>query len=209
MRTFPVFDMSMERQIASDLMKEVAMQLLSKALHDVTWPYGDRQVEDVDFAQAVIAAASGGEIAVKARIVEVNPDVLLVGGPVEQSELIDRLRRGPTVGYSKLPQLLRDTCDFDMVNRTSFEGFGWTRNAIVHAGQLPEDPVREVLDYVLGTLLPMLDDFWGFNPIPDILDWEITGVKASFFRAHIRAHHIALTPLVETGLSELEARWPE
>lgn len=152
-----------DTRMVSEHMRQFGLGLLGRAIYDAT--FNDIQAPWAH-AVAVVQAAHGAEIVLKARIAEEHPLLIfekLPGPQVTDGHLTlaELFQHGRSRDYADLPNLLWATTGYRLKRVEQYLAFGKLRNLITHFAVPNLDLSKEALTFVLQVMEPIVDDFWG------------------------------------------------
>jgi hypothetical protein len=175
-------------------MRQFALSILGRAVYDATFAEITRPFAH---ALAVVHAAHGAEIAIKARIAQEHPLLIFSKLPRPTSSLqtlttAELVERGRSVGYDALPALLWATTGYRMQKAQEYQRFGRLRNKIVHFAAPDIDHSREVLRYCTEVLEPMIYDFWGCSVLEQSQEWDEVVIIDGYLAEQLDRYDIQL-----------------
>lgn len=155
-------------------MKQFGLSILGRAIYDATFA---EIMKPFSHALAVVHAAHGAEIVLKARIAQEHPLLVFDRLPPQTStagiltgeQLFDH---GKTVAYSDLPNLLWASTGHRLTKTAEYQQFGELRNKIVHFAVPEIDLSKAALKFCIEVIEPVLEDFWKESAIPYAETWD-------------------------------------
>jgi hypothetical protein len=186
-------------------MREFGLSILGRAIYDATFSENMRP-----FAHplAVVHAAHGAEIVLKARIAEEHPLLIFSKLPppscTPDSLTIQELfEYGRSYDYGDLPNLLWAATGHRIVNVEDYQSFGKLRNQIVHFGvPQPFGLAEDALRFCIEVLEPILDQFWGESAIPYAEEWDDVIASDGYLEQQLRQHGIKISESVRKRLGK-------
>ncbi len=164
------------RQV-SDHMLDFSISLLGHAMDHVlisgrgSAPFGE--------AFAIVHAAHGGELLMKAAIAKEHPLLIFDRTPrvrdykEQKLSLGALIEDGRTLAYPELPDALWAATGFTLPDLDAYEKMGHLRNAIQHLAVPNLDFCAEVLRYLCRVADPVLRRFWGTQVFKEISNrWD-------------------------------------
>ena len=157
-------------------MRQLGLTMLGRAVHhavfmDMVNPYYD--------AIGVLHAAQAAEVILKACIAAQHPLLIFSKLPKPAAEEeghldIERLmKHGRTLQFAELPSTLWATTGFRIPNESLFRDFGELRNTIQHLGVPSADLSRQTLEFIIGVVDPVIQEFWATNIFHHVVFDEI------------------------------------
>jgi hypothetical protein len=187
-----------------DHMRDLGLSMIGRAVYDATYAEIQRPYAH---ALAVMHAAQGAEIVVKARIAQEHP--LLVFKNLPKSTvtpgrlgIAQLLEHGRTYEFAELPELLWATTGYRMRNTPAFMQFGRLRNRIVHFTVPRGNLAAQTFHFVFEVIEPMVHDFWKWSVLAHADLWA-NGELEVDLRRQLRRYRVKLPR--ETR--ELLANW--
>lgn len=189
-------------------MRQLGITIIGRAIADatsseITRPFGH--------ALAVVHAAHGAEIVVKARIAQEHPLLLFKKRPalssapsrLSQKELF---KDGRTVDYLDLPDLLWAATGYRMAEPVRFKKFGELRNQIVHFAVPEKEHDEETLRFCIEVMEPLLSDFWAESAIPVADTWDNSIVSDGYLLDRIKSLGIVAPECAKKQITEAMGR---
>ncbi|MDX2021139.1 MAG: hypothetical protein SF187_12940 [Deltaproteobacteria bacterium] len=185
-------------------MREFGLNVIARAIYDVTFAEFSRPFAH---ALAVIHAAHGAEIVLKARIAEEHPLLIFKKLPqsssTEESLTIAELFEfGRSVDYDDLPELLWATTGIRIERRDRYQEFGRLRNKIMHFAVPEMDHSHEVLSFCIEVLEPLVFAFWQESAVPLAAHWDEVILSDGYLDDQLTAHVIDVPLHVRQILDE-------
>lgn len=183
-------------------MRQFGLAVLGRALHDATFAeIGAPFVH----ALAVVHAAHGAEVVIKARIAEEHPLLILERLPGQKSTpgtltLQELFLHGRSHDYGALPQILWAATGHRVPDLSQYEAFGRLRNRIVHFAVPNGDLSGETIRYCLQVVEPMLYDFWDVSCMEHADDWDEVTVSEGYFAGRVASLELDLDERVRDRL---------
>lgn len=150
-------------------LRELGCYSIARAVYDVTFSeMGRPHVHTM----AVVGAAHGAELIIKARIAEEHPMLIFTQlpksrRPDDQLSLDVLFDEGRTYSYAQLPEILWAIRQERIPAPEQYAAFGRLRNGMVHFGAPPErDLAVEVLRFAFLVVEPILKAFWDASIVP-------------------------------------------
>lgn len=187
-------------------MREFGLTLLGRAICDATF---SEQCRPFAHAMAVVHAAQGIEIILKARIAEEHPLLIFSKLPKPSTTnekfslqyLLDDAK-AISYSYSELPDRLWAITNYRMKNLEKYHKFGKLRNKIQHFA-VPDKPLAgETLRFCIEVVEPILNDFWEESAIPYAEEWDEVIIEAGCLQDSISENKINVPKHVHEYLSE-------
>jgi hypothetical protein len=188
-------------------MREFGISVLGRAIYNVTF---NEMQAPFAHALAVVHAAHGAEIVVKARIADEHPLLIFSKFPsstttTESLSVAELFEHGRTVEYEQLPNLLWATTGYRIRHQSAFLNFGRLRNKIVHFAAPKIDYTREVLKFCAEVIEPMVHDFWKESALAASQDWDDVIIDDGYLAEQFKAHKIKI-PKCAQHLFERDAK---
>jgi hypothetical protein len=155
-------------------MREFGLSVIGRAVVDATFA---EMLKPFAHALAVIHAAQGADILLKARIAEEHPLLIFrklpgqrsTDGPLTIKQLFEY---GRTLEYDELPQTLWACTGYPMRHLDKYLEVGRIRNMIVHFAVPEIEHSDEVLTFCASVIEPMVHDFWQCSALEFAGDWD-------------------------------------
>lgn len=188
-------------------MKSFGYNIIGRAVYDVTF---SEMMRPFAHALAVVHAAHGAEILVKARIAEEHPLLIFPKLPTPSSTdsqltVEELLEYAKSVEYSELPNLLWATTGYRIKDPSAFLRFGKLRNQITHFAIPNKELSEETLRFIVTVLDPMLCEFWNKSAIPYASQWDEVTISEGYLEQKLNHLNIPISPTLRRILdSEIE-----
>lgn len=173
---------------AAEHMRRFGLAVLGRAVHSAT--FSDMGAPFVH-AMAVLGAAHGAEIVLKARIAEEHPLLIFEKIPTKKKAqghlaLEHLLEHGVSIMYSDLPERLWAATGIRMGNEADFFEFGRLRNVIQHFA-VPNRPLSdEVLRFVFNVVEPLINQFWNESAAYAAVEWDEAIVEDGYLGERLK-----------------------
>jgi len=193
-----------ETRDISNHMFDFSLSILGRAIYDVTFAEMERAYIH---ALAVIQAAHGTEIMIKARIAQEHPLLIFTKIPSLNNapdllSIGELFEYGRSAEYDELPNLLWAVTGYRMNRQDEYRAFGRLRNKIMHFAVPQMDYPNEVLKFCMEVVEPMVNDFWEDSILPYAEVWDETILSDGYLAQQIAANKIELTALTRKVLRE-------
>jgi len=155
-------------------MKDFGLHILGRAVADATF---SETMKPFAHPLAVVHAAHGAEIILKARIAQEHPLLVfenlpksgITAGDLTIAEL---LNHGRTIRYEDLPESLWATTGHRLAKSKEFLEFGRLRNQIMHFA-VPDAKLAEAtLRFCFEVIEPVVQDFWKESLVGYAEEWD-------------------------------------
>lgn len=173
-------------------MKEFSFNILGRAIYDACF---SELTKPFSHTLAIVHAAHGAEILIKARIAKEHPLLIFSKLPKSNTSL-DKLsiselfEYGKTYNYSDLPELLWATTGFRIKEEKRFLEFGNLRNIIIHFAAPEIDSSFETLKYIFEIIDPLCWDLWGETFVPFAQDWDDVIISENYLQEQLSTNKI-------------------
>jgi hypothetical protein len=188
------------REVAAH-MREFGLHILGRAIYDVTF---SEMTRPFAHALAVVHAAHGAEITIKARIAEEHPLLIFTKLPPSTSTsaylTVSELLSARSVDYPELPELLWATTGTRLGHAAEFKQFGLLRNQIVHFSVPERNLPQETMRFCIEIMEPLLHEFWGESAIPRAEEWDETIVAGGYLQEQLATQGIVIPECVQVRL---------
>jgi len=193
------------REVAEH-MRDFGLNVIARAIYDVTFA---ELTKPFAHALAVIHAAHGAEIVLKARIAQEHPLLIFKKLPqsssTEESLTIAELFEfGRSVDYDDLPELLWATTGIRINRKDRYQEFGRLRNKIMHFAVPEIDHSHEVLSFCIEVLEPLVFQFWQESAVPLAAHWDEVILSEGYLDQQLIAHAIQVPPHVRLILDQAQ-----
>lgn len=161
------------RNIAS-YMKDFGLHVLGRAVVDAAF---SEVTKPFAHPLAVVHAAHGAEIVLKARIAQEHPLLVFENLPKSGSApgdltITELLNQGRTIRYEDLPEILWAATGYRVAKTKEFLEFGRLRNQIMHFvvpdGELSDATLR----YSFEVIEPVVMEFWKESLVDYAEEWD-------------------------------------
>jgi hypothetical protein len=174
------------REIAQH-MREFGFGIIGRAVVDATFA---EMLKPFAHALAVIHAAHGAEILIKARIAEEHPLLIFRRLPsqrttAEQLSIKELFEHGRTLEYEELPEALWATTGYRMPLLEEYVRFGRLRNMIVHFAVPNLAHSDEVLKFCARIVEPMTRHFWNCSALAQASDWDPEIIEEGYLQEQL------------------------
>jgi hypothetical protein len=175
-------------------MKEFGLSVLGRAIYDSTF---SEMMRPFAHALAVVHAAHGAEIVLKARIAQEHPLLIFskLPSPATTPDLLsitELLEHARGVDYSELPGLLWAATGYRLAAPGRFLEFGRLRNQIVHFAVPTVDHSAQALKFCIEVLEPVIHDFWKESAVPYSEHWDEVIVTEGYLEDRLQQLKIAI-----------------
>jgi hypothetical protein len=157
-------------------MKDFGLCLIAGSLVDVSY---NQMMRPIVHATAVTRCAQGGEIAIKARIAQEHPLLIIskIPKPCVAEDLFDieSMFSRQTVKYEDLPDLLWASTGHRMEKSEQFKEFGKLRNKITHFAVPNVDLPECTLRFAFDVMVPMIHTFWNHDIFDSVREYDEEG----------------------------------
>jgi hypothetical protein len=155
-------------------MREFGLSLIGRAVVDATFA---EMLKPFAHPLAVVHAAHGAEILLKARIAEEHPLLIFRKLPGQRTTegaltIKELFEHGRTLEYDELPEALWACTGYRMPDLDSYLRFGRLRNKIVHFGVPDIEHSAEVLNFCARVIEPIAHDFWQCSALEQAAEWD-------------------------------------
>jgi len=183
-------------------MKKFGLCILGRAIYDSTF---SEMTRPFAHALAVVHAAHGAEITLKARIAEEHPLLMFAKLPKPSTTfgdltIAELFEHGRSHDYHDLPNLLWAATGYRLSKFNEFQRFGDLRNQIVHFAVPDVDLSVEALRFCIEVMEPILDDFWKASAIPMAEEWDEVIVSDGHLQEQLQQHEIIVPQCVAKHL---------
>jgi len=192
-------------------MREFGLSLLAQAVADVLVFHPANKFA---YPMAVMRAAHGAEIVIKARIAQEHPRFIFDTLPKPDKGAQDLLTFGrllvsaKAVRYCELPGLLSAVTDIQMDRVEDFREFGNVRNMIQHFA-VPEAAHDDaVVHFSFGIMEPLIQRFWSVSLIETVRKADSDLVAAGQLGRHLKRLGISSSSAVVTLIAEFDKMPP-
>ena len=189
------------RRIAKH-MRDFGLAVLGRAAYQCTFsdtgaPYAH--------AMAVLQAAHGAEIAIKARIADEHPLLIFNGLPKSTStdnllSISELFENGRTINYNELPEALWAATGIRIDRIQQYLQFGRDRNTIMHFAAPEEDWEDITLRFLFQVIEPLVHQFWGESIIPHISVWDEVAVSEGYLEERLNNCNIEIMPAIRMAI---------
>lgn len=161
----------------ADYMKGFGLHILGRAVFDATF---NEMMKPFAHPLAIVHAAHGAEIVLKARIAQEHPLLIFDSLPKSGSTqgnltITELLNHGRTIEYADLPETVWAATGYRMAKTKEFREFGLLRNQIMHCA-VPDGELSDAtLRFCFEVIEPAIRDFWKDSLVgyAEEWDWEI------------------------------------
>ena len=170
-------------------MREFAFAVLGRATYECTFadlgaPYGH--------ALAVVHAAHGMELMIKARIADEHPLLIFdtlpkSGSTTNMLGAKELFEKGRTIQYSDLPEALWAATGIRLAQLNRYNEFGQFRNTIMHFGVPDKEWSDLSLKFLFEVVEPLAQEFWKESFIPYASVWDEVTIAEGYL---VRLCHI-------------------
>jgi hypothetical protein len=186
------------RQVAEH-MREFGLSILGRAIYDATF---SEMTAPFSHALAIVHAAHGAEIVLKARIVEEHPLLVFsrlpalssTSGSLTVSELFEY---GRSYDYSDLPNVLWAATGHRLQRLEEFQAFGKLRNQIMHFAVPEINLAGEALKFCIEVMEPVVYSFWQESCIPYAEQWDGVIVEDGYLEERLVEEGIEIPSLLK------------
>lgn len=189
------------REVA-DHIREFGLTNLGRAAYQCTFsemgaPYAH--------AMAVVHAAQGGELVIKARIAQEHPLLIFSTLPKSGSttgllSIKELFENGRTIQYNDLPEALWATTGIRIAKFEQYQQFGKYRNMIMHFGVPDEEWSEPTLKFLFEVMEPLVQDFWKSSILPYADEWDEVTVSEGYLEGQLIEHGIEITPALRAAI---------
>lgn len=190
------------RQVAAH-MREFGLTVLGRAAYQCTFsemgaPYAH--------AMAVVFAAQGTELVVKARIADEHPLLIFdtlpkSGSTTDQLTIKELFENGRTIQYSDLPEALWATTGIRIDKLKEFQQFGKYRNTIMHFAVPEEDWSGVTRRFLMEVVEPLVQKCWPDESMINYIDiWDEVTVSEGYFEGALERSGIEITPAIRKAI---------
>jgi hypothetical protein len=182
-------------------MRAFALSSIGRALSDVVYA---EQGRPFAHSLAVVHAATGAEVLLKARIAEEHPLLIFGKLPTHRSTaealtIQELFEHGRTVDYFALPDLLWAATGHRMVGEEEFRRFGHLRNRIVHFAVSDVDHCEATLRFCIEIIEPLVHHFWNDCTLIYAEEWMEEILSAGDLEEHLVYYGIRVPDCVNRG----------
>ncbi len=163
-----------DTRLVAEHMKQFGMAILGRAIFDATF---NEMMKPFAHALAVVHAAHGAEVLMKARIAQEHPLLIFDALPrasTVQGELsvAELLTIGRTLRYEDIPEKLWAATGFRLPNVKEFLEFGRLRNQIMHFAVPDRELSDHVLRFAFRVIEPVVREFWATSLVAYAEQWD-------------------------------------
>ena len=190
------------REVAAH-MQDFALTVLGRAAYQCTFsdmgaPYGH--------AMAVLHAAHGAELAIKARIADEHPLLIFnslpkSGTTTEQLSIKELFEQGRTIQFNELPEALWAATGIRMNRVEQYQKFGKYRNIIMHFAAPAEDWSTLTMEFLFQVVEPMVHEFWGESIIAYAPLWDEVTVAEGYLEKRLKRSGIEITQSMREAIT--------
>lgn len=155
-------------------MKEFGLHILGRAIIDSTF---SEITKPFAHPLAVVHAAHGTEIILKARIAQEHPLLIFENLPKSGSTpgdltITELLNQGRTIRYEDLPEMLWATTGHRLAKTKEFLEFGRLRNQIMHFAVPDGELADATLRFCFEVIEPVVQEFWEESLVGYAAEWD-------------------------------------
>lgn len=187
-------------------MREFGLSVIGRAVVDATFA---EMLKPFAHALAVIHAAHGAEILLKARIAEEHPLLIfrkLPGQRTTEGRLTikELFEHGRTLEYDDLPQTLWACTGYRIRRLEKYIELGRIRNMIVHFAVPDIEHSDEVLTFCATVIEPMAQDFWQTSALESAGDWDPAIISDGYLQEQLLRLGIPVPPYLQRPGREID-----
>lgn len=185
-----------ETKEIAEHMKDFGLSLLARSIYSASY---SEMGQPFSHALAVVHAAHGAEIVVKARIAQEHP-LLLFPDPPKATvtpgllSVTELFTHGRSHDFGDLPRILWAATGYRMRDQKAWADMGKLRNAIAHFAVPEKDLAKEALKFCFEIVEPMTEDFWKESAIPEIHYIDGSTVTDGYLREALDLYGIGIPP---------------
>jgi hypothetical protein len=184
-------------------MQEFGLAILGRAIYDATF---SEQTRPFAHALAIVHAAHGAEMVLKARVAEEHPLLIFSKLPSPNSTadvltIAELFEHGRSYDYSELPNLVWAASGYRIPRVDQYQAFGRLRNAIAHFAVPEIELDREVLRFCFEVMEPFVDHCWKQSAIPYAEEWDESIVSDGYLQERLKDAGIHPSEASKTRLS--------
>lgn len=181
-------------------MREFGLSVLGRAVADATFA---EMLKPYAHPLAVIHAAHGAEILLKARIAEEHPLLIFRKLPTQRTTaaeltIAELFEHGRTLEYDELPEALWAATGYRLRQREQYLEFGRLRNKIVHFGVPELDHSGAVLKFCAEIVEPTVFDFWQCSAMEQASLWDPEIVTEGYLHEQLTERGIIIPASLPT-----------
>ena len=188
----------------SQHMKDFSFNILGRAIYDACF---SEMTKPFSHTLAIVHAAHGAEILIKARIAKEHP-LLIFNKLPKSNTTLDKLsiselfEYGKTYNYSDLPELLWATTGFRIKEEKRFLEFGNLRNIIIHFAAPEINSTLETLKYIFEVIDPLSWDLWQETFVTYAQDWDDVIIGEKYLQEQLAINKINIDSRTQAIIDE-------
>ncbi len=181
-------------------MKEFSYNILGRAIYDSTF---SEMTKPFAHTLAVIHAAHGTEILIKARIAQEHPLLIFKklpkpnrGKPPTKLDFDALFEKGISYMYNELPELLWASTGYQMSKDAiiDYSSFFNLRNGLVHFSANEVDAAAKTLKFIFEVVDTLAWDFWGETFVEYAEEWDDVIISEGFLLEQLKDLKISVIP---------------
>lgn len=158
-------------------------------------------------SMAVVQAAQGAELVLKARIAQEHPLLILSSFPKstatnDQLGIKELFELGRTIQYHELPEALWAATGYRMAKVDQFQQFGRLRNSLMHFGAVEDYWPADTLVFLFEVMESITQEFWQWSICDAAEEWDEIIVSEGYLEQALDGL-VEITPELRAVLDRL------